>query len=207
MGGEALLRLINDILDFSKIEAGKLTIEIIDFDLRATLEDVSELLAVRAQEKGLELVCLIDPDVPSFVRGDPGRIRQVLINIIGNAVKFTSSGEVSVRVEALEERDDKAVIRFTVMDTGIGIPENKIESLFTPFTQIDASDTRQYEGTGLDFPFEESRGHDGWGDRSGEPPGQRVVILVYCSSGKTGGSPVVNFGDDPGNYGSSHPRG
>ena len=88
-------------MDLSKIEAGKLTIETIDFDLRATLEDVSELLAVRAQEKGLELVCLIDPDVPSFVRGDPGRIRQVLINIIGNAVKFTSSGEVSVRVEAL----------------------------------------------------------------------------------------------------------
>ncbi len=148
-GGEALLRLINDILDFAKIEAGKLTIETIDFDLRAALEDVSDLLAVRAQEKGLELVCLIDPDVPSFVRGDPGRIRQVLINIIGNAVKFTSSGEVSVRVEAVEELDDKAVIKFTVMDTGIGVPENKIESLFAPFTQIDASDTRHYEGTGL----------------------------------------------------------
>ncbi|MFH0958873.1 MAG: ATP-binding protein [Pseudomonadota bacterium] len=148
-GGEALLRLINDILDFSKIEAGKLTLETIDFDLRATLEDVSDLLAAQAQEKDLELVCLIDPDVPSFVRGDPGRIRQVLINIIGNAVKFTLSGEVSVRVESLDEFDGRAFLKFTVNDTGIGIPENKIESLFTPFTQIDASDTRHYEGTGL----------------------------------------------------------
>jgi PAS domain S-box-containing protein len=148
-GGESLLRLINDILDFSKIEAGKLTLETIDFDLRATLEDVSELLAVRAQEKGLELVCLIDPDVPSFVRGDPGRIRQVLINLIGNAVKFTSSGEVSVRVEALDEFDGKAAIKFTVIDTGTGIPHNRLESLFKPFSQINASDDSHYEGTGL----------------------------------------------------------
>jgi PAS domain S-box-containing protein len=148
-GGESLLRLINDILDFSKIEAGKLTLETIDFDLRATLEDLSELLAVRAQEKGLELVCLIDPDVPSFVRGDPGRIRQVLINLIGNAVKFTSSGEVSVRVEALDEFDGKAAIKFTVIDTGTGIPHNRLKSLFKPFSRINASDDSHYEGTGL----------------------------------------------------------
>lgn len=149
IGGDGLLTLINDILDFSKIEAGKLELETIDFDLRATLEDISDLLAVRAQEKDLEFVCLIDPEVPAFVRGDPGRLRQVIHNVVGNAVKFTPKGEVSVHVALLGELDGKAILKFTVSDTGIGIPEDKLEQLFNPFTQIDDSNTRQFGGTGL----------------------------------------------------------
>ncbi|MFA6224110.1 MAG: response regulator [Desulfomonilaceae bacterium] len=149
IGGDSLLTLINDILDFSKIEAGKLALENIDFDLRATLEDISDLLAMRAQEKDLELVCLIDPEVPSFVIGDPGRLRQILTNIIGNAIKFTPHGEVSVNVFVLGELESKTILKFTVTDTGIGIPADKVEQLFDPFTQIDSSDTRQYGGTGL----------------------------------------------------------
>ena len=148
-GGDALLTLINDILDFSKIEAGKLEVETIDFDLRATIEDISDLLAVRAQDKDLEFVCLIDPEAPSFVRGDPGRLRQVLGNVIGNAVKFTPHGEVSIHVSFLAELENQVIIKFTVQDTGIGIPEDKIENLFSPFSQMDASNTRQFGGTGL----------------------------------------------------------
>lgn len=148
-GGDALLTLINDILDFSKIEAGKLAIETIEFDLRATLEDISDLMAVRAQEKGLELVCLVDPDIPSFVKGDPGRLRQVLGNVIGNAIKFTHQGEISVTVSVIGSLDNRVVIKFSVTDTGIGIPDEKIDNLFTPFTQVDSSDTRQFGGTGL----------------------------------------------------------
>ena len=149
IGGDALLTLINDILDFSKIEAGKLEVETIDFDLRATVEDISDFLAVRAQDNELEFVCLIDPEVPSFVRGDPGRLRQVLGNVIGNAVKFTPHGEVSIHVSFLAELENQVIIKFTVEDTGIGIPEDKIENLFNPFSQMDASNTRQYGGTGL----------------------------------------------------------
>ena len=148
-GGDALLTLINDILDFSKIEAGKLEVETIDFDLRATVEDISDFLAVRAQDNGLEFVCLIDPEVPAFVKGDPGRLRQVLGNVIGNAVKFTPHGEVLIHVSFLAEFENQAIVKFTVEDTGIGIPEDKIENLFNPFSQIDASNTRQFGGTGL----------------------------------------------------------
>ncbi|MGC8603058.1 MAG: response regulator, partial [Desulfomonilaceae bacterium] len=149
IGGDALLTLINDILDFSKIEAGKLAMETIEFDLRATIEDICDLLAGRAQEKGLELVCLVDPEIPSFVRGDPGRVRQVLGNIIGNAVKFTPYGEVSIRASVVGELENKAIVKFTVNDTGVGIEEDKIDNLFEPFTQIDSSDTREFGGTGL----------------------------------------------------------
>ncbi|MGC8659290.1 MAG: response regulator [Desulfomonilaceae bacterium] len=149
VGGDALLTLINDILDFSKIEAGRFEIEIIEFDLRATIEDISDLLAVQAEEKGLELVSVIDPEVPAFVKGDPGRLRQVLGNIIGNAIKFTLHGEVSVTVSAIGTIDNRLIIKFTIADTGIGIPEPKIENLFKPFTQVDSSDTRQFGGTGL----------------------------------------------------------
>ena len=146
---ESLLAIINDILDFSKIEAGKIDMEFLDFDLRTLLDELNDILAVRPQEKGLEYTCEIGSNVPPFLRGDPGRLRQVLTNLIGNAVKFTEKGEVSIGV-ALEEETRKTIkARFSVRDTGIGISKEAIERLFTPFTQADASMTRRFGGTGL----------------------------------------------------------
>jgi signal transduction histidine kinase/DNA-binding response OmpR family regulator len=147
--GETLLSIINDILDFSKIEARKLDLEFLDFDLETVVEDAAEMLAVEAREKDLELSCLIRPDVPLSVRGDAGRLRQVLINLGSNAVKFTDAGEVAIGVSLVGETETKANIRFDVRDTGIGIPKEKLASLFSPFTQVDGSTTRKYGGTGL----------------------------------------------------------
>lgn len=147
--GESLLSLINDILDFSKIEARKLELEILDFDLVATLEEAAELLGVKAEEKGLELTCLVTPEVPSWLRGDPGRLRQILLNLGGNAIKFTQRGEVSIRVSLEAQEADRVTLRFTVRDTGIGIPAEHLGRLFTRFTQVDGSATRKYGGTGL----------------------------------------------------------
>ncbi len=146
---DSLLTLINDILDFSKIEAGKLDLEALDFDLLSTLEDVNEVLALRAQEKGLELTCLVDPAVPALVRGDPGRLRQVITNLVGNAVKFTERGEVALHVSVEADDGSGVLVRFAVRDTGIGIPADKLASLFQPFTQVDASTTRRFGGSGL----------------------------------------------------------
>ncbi len=147
--GEALLAIINDILDFSKIEAGRLEIEIIPFDLRQLVEDTVELLAESAQSKGLELTYRIDDAVPPAVRGDPGRIRQILMNLIGNAIKFTEHGEVTVRAGVDAARPGAAVVRFEVADTGIGIPDEARGRLFHAFSQVDSSTTRKYGGTGL----------------------------------------------------------
>ncbi len=147
--GENLLTIINEILDFSKIEAGKLDLEILDFDLRITLEDTVELLAMRANEAKLELICQIDPAVPTFLRGDPGRIRQIIINLVGNAIKFTRKGEVAIRVSLKSEQGLDSVILFEIQDTGIGIPRDRLSSIFDPFTQADGSTTRKYGGTGL----------------------------------------------------------
>ncbi len=146
---EALLTIINDILDFSKIEAGKLELEQIDFDLRGMLDGAADLLAFRAHEKKLEFVLMVDPDVPAGVRGDPGRLRQILINLGGNAIKFTSAGEVSLHVVLEPATGEEVRLRFELRDTGIGIPPDKIGLLFQPFTQVDASTTRRYGGTGL----------------------------------------------------------
>jgi PAS domain S-box-containing protein len=146
---ESLLSLINDILDFSKIEARKLELETLDFDLRSTLADIAEMLAEKACEKKLELVCLVDPEVPSLLRGDPGRLRQVIMNLADNGLKFTDKGEVSIRVSLESEDEGKATVRFSVMDTGIGIPQERLSILFSPFTQVDGSTTRKYGGTGL----------------------------------------------------------
>ena len=146
---EALLTLINDILDFSKIEAGKLDIEQIEFDLRTTLEEAVDLLAERAQSKALELTCLIDPGAPVRVAGDPGRLRQILINLLGNAIKFTSHGEVTLRVELVSDSGDMAKVLFEIQDTGIGIPEEAQDRLFKSFSQVDSSTTRKYGGSGL----------------------------------------------------------
>jgi signal transduction histidine kinase/DNA-binding response OmpR family regulator len=146
---DSLLTLINDILDFSKIEAGKLDLETLDFDLRSTLEDVNDILAIKAHEKGLELACLIEPQVPSWVQGDPGRLRQVITNLVGNAVKFTERGEVVLHVGVVEDAEESALLKFSISDTGIGIPKDKLEILFQPFTQVDASTTRRFGGSGL----------------------------------------------------------
>lgn len=146
---DALLALINDILDFSKVEAGKLDLEIIDFDLSGMLEEVADLLAFRAHEKQLELIALVDPATPLLVRGDPGRLRQILINLAGNAIKFTSEGEVVIHVRALDEQDGRVHLRFEVSDTGIGIAPDKVGTLFKAFSQVDASTTRKFGGTGL----------------------------------------------------------
>ncbi len=147
--GESLLTIINDILDFSKIEAGRLEVESVRFDLRRMVEEVAELLAEAAHAKGLELAYMFPQDVPSSVRGDPGRLRQILTNLLGNAIKFTDRGEVTLRIRRVEASSDAAMIRFEVQDTGIGIPAAEQQRLFHAFTQIDASTTRKYGGTGL----------------------------------------------------------
>ncbi len=147
--GEALLTLVTDILDFSKIEAGKLELEQLDFELQPLLDSFAAMLAVRAHDKGLELVCSVDPEVPARLRGDPGRLRQVLLNLTGNAIKFTATGEVVVRVSAGATADGSILLRFSVRDTGIGIPPEKQGLLFRSFSQVDASTTRKYGGTGL----------------------------------------------------------
>jgi len=149
MSAEALLQIINDILDFSKIEAGKLEMEQIDFDLRMTLENVTDMLALRVYEKGLEFGCLIGHDVPSLLVGDPGRLRQIIINLGNNAVKFTAKGEIVIRVALQRETDTHALVRFEIKDTGIGIPKDRFNRLFKSFSQVDASTTRKYGGTGL----------------------------------------------------------
>jgi CheY-like chemotaxis protein len=147
--GESLRSLINDILDFSKVEARKLELEMLNFDLHSTLKDTVDMLAISAHEKGLELVCLVDPEVPSFLHGDPGRLRQVLVNLGGNAVKFTAQGEIVIRASLECEDEETARLRFSVSDTGIGIPANRQDILFTHFSQVDSSTTRKYGGTGL----------------------------------------------------------
>lgn len=144
---DKLLNVINDILDFSKIEIRKLDLELLDFNLRTTLEDASDLIHHRAQEKNLEFVCLMEPDVPSLLQGDPGRLRQIISYLTENAVKYTSKGEISLKV-TLDHEDQKTVtIRFTIIDTGIGIPLEKQKHLFDAFNKGENAD--RYDGTGL----------------------------------------------------------
>ncbi|WP_435016174.1 response regulator [Tundrisphaera sp. TA3] len=202
---DALLTLINDILDFSKIEAGKLDLDPVSFDLREVLDDTMRILAQRAHAKGLELACRIPSSVPDAVIGDPGRLRQIIVNLVGNAIKFTERGEVlvSVEVEPGEEAGPGgAILRFTVVDTGIGIPHEKRQSIFAPFEQADGSTTRKYGGTGLGLAISSKlvemmggriwvEGQPGWGStfaftgqfgvdeaaRPAPPPPQAGIII------------------------------
>ncbi|NLF97417.1 MAG: response regulator [Candidatus Riflebacteria bacterium] len=146
---ENLLALVNDILDFSKIEAGKLSLENINFDLRTSLEDAFGMMAIKAHEKKIELACVVAPEVPSLLHGDPGRLRQIILNLVGNAIKFTDKGEVTLSVQLASEKEHEVVLHFVVKDTGIGIAPEHISRLFSAFTQVDGSTTRKYGGTGL----------------------------------------------------------
>jgi PAS domain S-box-containing protein len=147
--GESLLRVLNDILDFSKIEAGKLELEFIEFDLHDQIEEMMEIMAENAHRKGLEFICQIEREVPKVLAGDPGRLRQILTNLVGNAIKFTESGEVMVRAFPVEENGDSVILGFEVKDTGVGIPLKEQPRIFEPFSQSDWSMSRKYGGTGL----------------------------------------------------------
>jgi len=179
--GESLLCLINDILDFSKIEAGKLELETLDFNLLSLLDDFTDTIAARAHEKGLELLCAVDPETPTPLRGDPGRLRQILNNLVGNAVKFTPKGEVVVRVSLLEKQEADYLLLFSVRDTGIGIPEDKLALLFDKFSQVDASTTRHYGGTGLGLAISKQLAELMGGEigvQSGESQGSEFWVTV-----------------------------
>ena len=146
---EALLTVINDVLDFSKIEAGRLNLETVNFSLRESLAQTLKAFTLRAQEKGLELNLHVDPQVVDLVAGDPVRLRQIIVNLVGNAIKFTSSGEVTVSVRPESQDENQMMVRFTVKDSGIGIPLERQKEIFSAFTQADSSTTRKYGGTGL----------------------------------------------------------
>jgi signal transduction histidine kinase/CheY-like chemotaxis protein len=149
LSADSLITVINDILDYSKIEAGKIDLESLDFNLRDYMEAALKILALRADQKGLELLCEIAPNVPEIVRGDSGRLRQVVVNLLGNAIKFTEKGEVALKVSMESRSGTECILRFTVSDTGIGIPLEKQKLIFDPFAQADSSTTRKYGGTGL----------------------------------------------------------
>jgi signal transduction histidine kinase/DNA-binding response OmpR family regulator len=149
ISADALLTVINDILDFSKIEAGKLELEELNFDLRITMEEIAKICSLKADEKGIEFACYVQPEVPSLLKGDPGRLRQILVNLSNNAIKFTEIGCVTVEVKVIEEIEQRVDIHFSVRDTGIGIPSSRLERLFKSFSQVESSTTRKYGGTGL----------------------------------------------------------
>jgi signal transduction histidine kinase len=145
----SLLTIINDVLDFSKIEAGRMELHVNDFDLVEMLDETLRVLAIQAREKGLKFSRELDTSLPPLLRGDPGRLRQVLINLVGNAIKFTDTGEISVKVAPIRLSDTRALLRFDVRDSGIGMPADKLTQLFTPFNQLDGGATRKFGGTGL----------------------------------------------------------
>jgi len=170
--GEDLLAILNDILDHAKVEARKLQLETVDFDLRDVVEGAADMVAVTAQQKGLAVFSFIYPDVPTRLRGDPMRLRQILLNLAGNAVKFTHSGEVAIRVK-LDRPGDTGTIRLEVTDTGIGVPKDKMDLLFRPFSQADTTTTRRYGGTGLGLSIvarlvELMGGHVGFDSQEGQ---------------------------------------
>ena len=196
--GDHLLTVINDILDFSKIEAGKLSLEIIDFDLRTAVDESVDLLADRAFSKGLNLTCLFHADVPAALHGDPGRIRQILINLVGNAVKFTERGEVVVSVTLAHQTETEATVRFEVHDTGIGLSPDTQDCLFQSFMQADSSTTRKFGGTGLGLAIckqltELMGGHIGVESRLGEGSRFWFVVPFGKQQEKTASGSVMEF--------------
>jgi signal transduction histidine kinase len=180
--GALLTTVINDILDFSKIEAGKLEIESINFNLHETVEEVIAILCEKAARKNLEIACHFSREVPRLVRGDPDRLRQILVNLVNNAIKFTTAGSVIVRVSTQSQSEDKVVLRFSVTDTGIGVPRDRLDKLFKPFSQVDASTTRKFGGTGP-CDLQTARGIDGRDDRRRKRAEQRLELLVHRRAG------------------------
>lgn len=211
--GNGLLSIINDILDFSKVEAGKLHLELIDFDVVNIIESQSEILARWAQEKGLCLMTYIDPACPSSLRGDPGRIGQILLNLIGNAIKFTREGNILVRAVLIQENDTHARIKFSVEDTGIGLSAEAIQRLFQPFTQADGSTARKFGGTGLGLSIckrlielmngtisvesEEGNGSTFWFEIPLEKTENSLKISKALEASKTNELKVMIFDNDP----------
>ncbi len=196
--GESLLQIINDLLDFSKIEAGKLELETIDFDLRASMENVMEIVTQKAVDKGLELACVIQPEVPSNVLGDPGRLRQILLNLVTNAVKFTEKGEVVIRVSVEEDSNSEIRVCFTVTDSGIGIPADRLGRLFKPFSQADTSTTRKYGGTGLGLAISKRLVENMGGKitvTSKEAKGSTFSFTVVLEQGKDEKTVAVSYAD------------
>jgi signal transduction histidine kinase/CheY-like chemotaxis protein len=196
--GDHLLTIINDILDFSKIDAGKMSLEIIDFDLRTAVDESVDLLADRASSKGINLACLIHADVPTALRGDPGRIRQILINLVGNAIKFTEQGEVVVSVTLAHQTEIEATVRFEVHDTGIGLSPDTQDRLFQSFMQADSSTTRKFGGTGLGLAIckqltELMGGHIGVESRLGEGSRFWFVVPFGKQEEKTASGSVMAF--------------
>ena len=197
---ESLLRVLNDILDFSKIEAGKLELDLRPFELRESIGNTLHLLAMQAARKKIELVCYIQPEVPDVLRGDPARIRQILVNLVGNALKFTDSGEIEVRVSAEERAESEPVtLHFSVRDTGIGVPFDKQEKIFESFTQADASTTRTFGGTGLGLAISSQlvgmMGGKIWLDSA---PDAGSTFHFTAQFEKVSGSPLENFPKKPG---------
>jgi len=201
---DTLITIINDILDFSKIEAGKMDLEIIEFDFRTLMDDINDAFAIRAYEKNLGYTCLVKNNVPSLFRGDPGRLRQILNNLIGNAIKFTLDGEITINVKVEEETSISAMLHFSITDSGIGIPEDKSGNLFKEFTQADATTTRKFGGTGLGltiskqlceamggnigFKSEEGKGSTFWFtcvfEKQHKIYQDRAIISEACINGK-----------------------
>ena len=185
---DSLLTIINDILDFSKVESGKMQLETIDFVLRTAIEEVADLLAERAQSKGVEMACLIHHDIPVVVRGDPGRLRQILTNLLGNSIKFTQAGEVVLRAKLAEDLGDDVMVRFDITDTGIGIsPEGRTPavSVVLPGRRLDHAQVRRHGSRAGDL---EAAGRaDGRRNRRRERAGQGQHVLVHREAGQDSG--------------------